>query len=164
MTKLGQSKNRTLTLIFGAVMGAGIYAGPVVAQETVFEVDHGLWRFTNAFTIPGMRVDNSDTHTECLQPDQAQRSLAEIVSEMTGGEDSNCTVSNISDLPGKVSMDIECTADAGGIPMRSTGRMAYEYNRTAYSGGATGEISVQGRTMPYSGRGEAIRLGSCPEG
>jgi hypothetical protein len=146
-------------LAFGVLISIG--ASSAQAQDTVFEVDHGLWRFTNTFAIPGMRVNNSDTVTRCLTPEQAQRSLNEITNEMTGGEDNNCRVSNVSDLPGKISLDIECTANSGGLQMQSTGRMVYEYDRTSYSGGATGEIIVQGRTMPYTGQGEATRLGKC---
>ncbi len=152
---------RKRPLAFGVIVSIVIGAGFAHAQDTVFEVDHGLWRFTNAFVIPGMRVNNSDTVTKCLTPEQAQRSLNEITNEMTGGEDSNCSVSNVSDLPGKISLDIECTANPGGLQMRSIGQMSYEYDRTSYSGGATGEITVQGRTMPYSGQGEATRLGDC---
>lgn len=148
-------------LAFSIILSTFAATSYVHAQDTVFEVDHGLWRFTNTFTIPGMRVNDTDTVTRCLTPEQSQRSLAEITNEMTGGEDSNCSVSNISDLPGKISLDIECTANPGGLEMRSTGRMAYEYNSTSYSGGATGQISVQGRTMPYSGQADTTRLGDC---
>jgi hypothetical protein len=161
MRRSTPSKHVIRTLAFGVAVSAALGADLANAQDTVFEVDHGLWRFTNTFTIPGMRVNNNDTITQCLTPQQSQRSLSEITGEMTGGEDSDCSISNISDLPGKISLDIACTSNAGGLQMRSTGRMAYEYDRTSYSGGATGEITVQGRTMPYSGQAEAVRIGDC---
>lgn len=143
------------------VSAIGVYAAPAFAQGTVFEVDPGLWRFEESFSIPGMRVEERETITECLSSEQARRSLAQIVDEMTGGSDSDCSVSNISVLPGKVSLDITCDTNADGLRMQSVGHMAYEYDRISYTGGATGEISVQGQKLSYTGHVKANRVGVC---
>ncbi len=142
-------------------IGSLMISATAAAQDTVFEVDPGLWRFTNEFAIPGMRIDNSDTTEQCLTAELARRSLAQIINEMTGGEDGNCKIANLVDLPGKVSLDIECIADAGGVPLTSVGHMDYQYNRTSYSGVATGTITANGQSMPYTGAGNAVRLGAC---
>ncbi len=131
------------------------------AQDRVFEVEAGQWRFKNSFNVPGLRISDSRTTTQCLSTSEAQKSLSEIIREMTGGRDSDCSVSNLSDLPGKISLDINCQTNEAGVQLQSSGRMSYEYNRTSYTGAVFGNIVLQGQKFPYEGQAFAEWIGDC---
>jgi hypothetical protein len=136
-------------------------ATPMQAQERIFEVEPGRWRFEDSFTVSGLHIADTHTATQCLSEAEAHKSLSEIISDMTGGRDSDCTVSNLSDLPGKVSLDISCQTDEAGVLLQSNGSMSYEYNRTRYSGVVSGEMILRGRRFPYEGQAFAERIGDC---
>ena len=121
----------------------------------------GQWRFEDSFNVPGLRIADSRTTTKCLAEADSQKSLSEIIRDMTGGPDNDCSVSNMSQLPGSISLDIACQTSKAGFQLQSIGRMSYEYARTSYSGDMSGSLVLQGQEFPYEGQAFAERIGDC---
>ncbi len=136
------------------------WALPAAAEDRTIQVDPGLWRFTNSFSVQGMGQGREDTITECLTEETAQLDLQAVLSDMAG-PDGNCTISNLVDRPGRVELNIACEASAGDVVMRSSGRMEYTYSRDAFDGGVEGIIEMQGQALPYTGRGTGTRIADC---
>ncbi|KJZ18464.1 DUF3617 domain-containing protein [Loktanella sp. S4079] len=148
---------RLLCLLASSALGAT----HLYAQEHNFEVEPGQWRFEDSFNVPGLRIADSRTTTKCLAEADAQKSLSEIIRDMTGGRDNDCNVSNMSQLPGSISLDIACQTSEAGFQLQSSGRMRYEYGRTSYSGAMSGSLVLQGQEFPYEGQAFAERIGDC---
>jgi hypothetical protein len=138
-----------------------VFSANSAMSERVITVEPGLWEYTHSLTIPGLLAPTTAPKTECITPENAQRSLSDLFSELSG--DAGCTVSNLKDTLNTVKFDLACKPTIESVSLQSTGHLAFRYSRTKITGDATGMISINGAEMAVAGTGAAHRVGRCPK-
>lgn len=130
------------------------------AADRIISVEHGLWEYTHTLAIPGVLAPISTPKTECISPEEAQRSLSELLGKLSGGP--GCVVNDLKADLSSVRFNLACTPDLDGLSLTSNGQLSFRYGRTSISGSATGTVSLAGVEMAVNATGKARRVGRCP--
>ena len=103
--------------------------------ERIITVEPGLWEYTHSLEIPGLLGPVATPKTECIAPEDAQRSLDDLFEELSDG--TGCVVSNLKDTLNTVEFDLNCKPALESIVLQSTGHLVFRYGRTKITGLAT---------------------------
>jgi hypothetical protein len=142
---------------------ATLMAMPAIAAERIITVEPGLWEYSHNLTIPGLLAPFGQPQNECISPEEAQRKLSELLSELAMG-DAKCTVSDLKDTLNTVKFNIACRPELEGLKITSSGKAAFKYSRTNISGNVSGMININdGEPIFVVGEGRAHRVGRCQE-
>lgn len=148
---------KLLNFCFSAVFL--ISNAPTAMAERIITVEPGLWEYTHSLEIPGLLGPVATPKTECIAPEDAQRSLDDLFEELSDG--TGCAVSNLKDTLNTVEFDLNCKPALESIVLQSTGHLVFRYGRTKITGLATGAISINGAEMTVVASGSARRIGRC---
>lgn len=130
------------------------------AADRMISVEHGLWEYTHTLEIPGVLAPMTTPKSECVSPDEARRSLSEMLGQLSDGP--GCVVSDLKDDLSSVSFILTCTPELDGVSLEARGQLTFRYGRTSIKGSATGLVSLAGVEMPINATGNARRVGRCP--
>ena len=136
--------------------GLAALASPVFAQDTVIEIDNGLYAFSSGLTVNGQNMLQKD-YEYCLTDKHTKRSLSELVNELSG--DGECDVTNIQVGMGRGSADVSCFIEEFGA--KATGVVEADYSRTHYN---VNTVSRVGGAIDMRTNVKARLVGDCPTG
>jgi hypothetical protein len=136
-----------------------VFCANSVAAERIITVETGLWEYTHSLMIPGLLTPSVTPKTECITPEEAKRSLSDLLGELS--HDAGCTVTNLKDTLNTVKFDLSCKPRIESVSLNLNSHLSFKYGRSKITGNATGMISINGAEMSIAATGAAHRIGRC---
>jgi hypothetical protein len=145
--------------VFILMLMVPVGAPALAAEETMLEVEPGLWRYESSYDAMGQSIVEKPK-TYCVTPKESRRSLASLLDEVR--KEGSCELSNIVHGDGVISADALCAVKELG--MRAKGTITARYSRTQYDISANALVQTGGRLkLPISATALAKRIGDCGE-
>lgn len=134
-----------------AMLAATIFtAAPSSANETVIDVEPGLWAWSYQTIIGQTPLSASDV--ECLREERAPRTLRGFAEQL----DDSCSVVETQASAGVVHFTLTCNGD---VPGQAKGVLKFDGDSAELS--ASGYADAFGFMAPFTLKGKAQRTGAC---